>query len=90
MTGTSLEPGDISYQLINLSYKAQTIQGQVKNERKTNLVSKLFTACEMDLYSLLQDTWGCKDQNNTVAKDIILNVFSMGGHSMNVAKRFWQ
>jgi len=68
MTGTSSEPGDISYQLSNLSYKAQTIWGQVKNERETNLVSKLFAACEMDLYSLLQDTWGCKDQNNTVAK----------------------
>ena len=88
MTGTSSEPGDISYQLSNLSYKAQTIWGQVKNERETNLVSKLFAACEMDLYSLLQDTWGCKDQNNTVAKDIILNDFFVGGHSMNVAKDY--
>lgn len=95
MTGTSSEPDqnytdcskrDISYQLSNLSYKLQTIWGQVKNERETNLVSKLFASCEMDLYSLLQDTWGCKDQNNTVAKDIILNDFSVGGHSMNVAK----
>jgi hypothetical protein len=38
----------------------------------------------MDLYSLLQDTWGCKDQNNTVEKDIIFNNFFVGGHSMNM------
>lgn len=95
MTATSSEPDqnymhcskrDISYQLSNLSYKLRTIWGLDSNERETNLVSKLLASCEMDLYSLLQDTWRCKDQINTVAKDIIHNDFSVGGHLMNVAK----
>lgn len=95
MTGTSSEPDqnymdctkkDISYQLSNLSYKLQTIWCLASNEREVNLVPKLFASCEMDLYSLLQDTWVCKGQSNTVANDIIHNDFSVGGHLMNVAK----
>ncbi|KAH9299752.1 hypothetical protein KI387_031434, partial [Taxus chinensis] len=71
----------------SVSHKLHAIWDPAENGRfETNIVSKLFVLCGMDLYALLWSTQGSSHQNNKVSKDMVCDDLAEGGHVVNGAK----